>query len=532
MASLAEARSRDDVMADAARFTQHGWEMKAANQKGTCTGSYKSDHAIGAQVGLPYAWGGWMTLDEFDKRIAAGSGAGSHSKDGILSCVAGVDCSGFVSQVWKLKQRQSTSTMSTVTKTIKLEDLRPGDALNKAGEHIVLFAGLQADGRPIIYEASGGASRVRMATPSWSYLSGYQPVRYTGIEESPTVAATTPATPGGTSATAKATTTATTPATTSTTAKATATAPATTATTPATVSTTAKTTTTPATTVPASTTQPATTTPATTVPATATQPALPAGATQLSLRYGTDVGFQPMAEDAQAIGPDYLAAGPGGMAAFYDRVRRQVVVVARAGTHTAFDAGHADGLSVTPKGDIVVMDGGRRQDRIYDQKGKLLRTIDIPSKGLLGTLTLEDGVLYHLGPDGQRHVVGEMTDGGLRPPRPGLELSGEQMQRLREIGEKTGVVEVGGEKVPVPASGRISGRLMGPWTELAIALTDARGNVEVHRTLHRPGRVVTLPGGREGAYVPISDLAVDREGSAVYLAPAKDAVAVVWINAK
>src|SRR6185369_7308551 len=112
-----------------------------------------------------------------------------------------------------------------------------------------------------------------------------------------------------------------------------------------------------ATTVPASATQPATTAPATTVPASATQPATPDGATRLSLRYGADVGFQPVAEDAQAIGPDYLAAGPGGMAAFYDRVRRQVVVVSRAGTHSAFDAGHADGLSITDKGDVVVMDG-------------------------------------------------------------------------------------------------------------------------------------------------------------------------------
>src|SRR5207248_636158 len=159
------------------RFAGHTWQMRSSNQKGTCQGSYSSDHAVGAQVGLPYAWGASMSVEEFDKRITAGQGAGSHSHDGILSCVAGVDCSGFVSQVWKLKQRQSTSTMSAVTKAVKLEDLRPGDALNKAGEHIVLFSGLNTDGRPIIYEASGGASRVRMATPSWSYLSGYQPVR-------------------------------------------------------------------------------------------------------------------------------------------------------------------------------------------------------------------------------------------------------------------------------------------------------------------------------------------------------------------
>lgn len=32
--------------------------------------------------------------------------------DGVLACVAGVDCSGFVSQVWQLPQRQTTSSIS------------------------------------------------------------------------------------------------------------------------------------------------------------------------------------------------------------------------------------------------------------------------------------------------------------------------------------------------------------------------------------------------------------------------------------
>lgn len=478
----ADARSRDDVMKDAARYTEHTWQMRASNQKGSCKEGYKSDHAVGAQVGLPYAWGASMTLEEFDKRLASGAGAGSHSSDGILSCVAGVDCSGFVSQVWKLPQRQSTSTMSKVTNVIKLEELRPGDALNKSGSHIVLFAGLHSDGRPIIYEASGGASRVRMATPSWSYLSGYQPVRYKGIEEPATVATVTPAAGTGTST--------------------------------------------------ATTTKAATATTTATTTKTATTAAA-ADAARVSLRFNADIGFQPAGEDAQAIGPDYLTAGPGGSAAVYDRVRHQVVVIARAGTHSAFEVGPADGLSFTDKGDVVVMDGGRRQARIYSAGGKLLRTIDIPSKGLLGTLTLEDGVLYHVGPDGQRKAVGELVDGTLRPPRPSIQLSGNQLLRGRELAEKTGFVEVGDDKVAVPTSARISGRPMGPWLELSIATTDERGTVKVQRTLRRPGQpVVSLPVGQDGAYAPIADLAVDRAGSALYLAPAKDAVAVVWVDAK
>ncbi len=58
------ARSRDEVMADAARFAEHVWEMRAANQKGTCQGEYRSDHPLGKRVGVPYAWGGSMDLAE------------------------------------------------------------------------------------------------------------------------------------------------------------------------------------------------------------------------------------------------------------------------------------------------------------------------------------------------------------------------------------------------------------------------------------------------------------------------------------
>lgn len=51
-------------------------------------------------MGLPYDWGGYMTLFQFDQQINAGYGAGSYPEHGVLSCTAGVDCSGFVSKAW------------------------------------------------------------------------------------------------------------------------------------------------------------------------------------------------------------------------------------------------------------------------------------------------------------------------------------------------------------------------------------------------------------------------------------------------
>lgn len=500
----ARALGREEVMAEAARFAQHNWEMRAANQKGTCQGEYRSDHALGKQVGVPYAWGGSMDLSEFDRRIGAGQAAGSHSRDGILTCVAGVDCSGFISRVWRLAKRESTSTLGTVTRPITLEELLPGDALNKAGKHVVLFAGTSADGKPIIYEASGSASRVRMATPSWSYLAGYVPIRYPGIEDKPAVASTSaPAAPPPASA---------------------APPPAPAAPAPA----------------PASAPPPVATAPAPPTAGTAPQVVLASATTsggtpataRLSLRYGADVGFEPGSEDAQALGPDYLTAGPKGSVALYDRVRRRVLILGREGLRAAFEVGLADGLGFTREGELIVMDGTRHQLRLHHLNGELLRTVDIPREGLLGALTLDDGVLYATSPEGERKAIAELVNGKPRRPRKSVDLSTQQVLRWKERGAGGRVAEVGGESLTLPEKARVSARRIGTWIELVIATSDAGGSqVAVKRTLRRQGQVVPLPDATRGAYTPIADLAVDSNGAIVYLEPGVQEVSLTWLDA-
>jgi len=517
----AQALRRDDVLADAARFTEHTWEMKAANQKGKCEGNYKSDHALGKQTGVPYAWGGWMDLAEFDRRIAEGQGAGSHSSDGILSCVAGVDCSGFVSQVWRLKQRQSTSTLGSVTKPITLDELRPGDALNKAGKHVVLYVGTSPEGKPIIYEASGSASRVRLATPSWSYLNGYQPIRYPGLEAPvvasvsvPAASAPAPAVPAPAPVTPK---------------------PAASATTQAAVA--------PAVASPASSASaavvPAVASPASSASAavvaasTSSAPGVPAPVVaRRSLRYGTDVGFQPASEDAIALGPDHLTVGPKGVAALYDRVRRKVLLLSRDGAPKSFDAGHVDGLIFTFLNEIVVIDRSQRQLRLYRPSGELQRTINIPHDGMLGALSMEEGLIYSTSHDGQRKAIAELSAGKLRRPQQEktVELSKEQLLSLKGRVEGGQLMQVAGESHVVPEKARVSARRLGSWIELAIAATDASGNLSVKRTLRRNGQVVALPDGSRGSYAPVGDLAVGRDGTVVYLEPGEKEVTLAWID--
>lgn len=61
-------------------------------------------------VGLPYGWGGSDTPEAYLKRIASGAYPGDiHTNNVILKTIAGVDCSGFITNVWQLPQRVVTT---------------------------------------------------------------------------------------------------------------------------------------------------------------------------------------------------------------------------------------------------------------------------------------------------------------------------------------------------------------------------------------------------------------------------------------
>lgn len=184
--TLAFAIDRETALTNAASYAAHSWTMSSANTSASCLSSYESDYTAGTYTGLPYDWGGYMTLEEFDDQIADGYGAGSHSWHGSLWCTAGVDCSGYVSKVWDT-DHYATSTFYAVTSEISLSSMERADAFNDAGSHIVLYTYESDAGNPIFYEAAGSASKVRMnSSSSWSYVDGYTPVRFDGIEDGST----------------------------------------------------------------------------------------------------------------------------------------------------------------------------------------------------------------------------------------------------------------------------------------------------------------------------------------------------------
>src|SRR3954462_3240748 len=141
--------TRDQVMANAAAYTYQTWRAGTANLHASCDQSWSTDYTVGNYVGLPYDWGGFDDLASFQKKLGQGFGAGAHAEDGVLSCTTGVDCSGFISRVWQLPTKYSTSVLSEATTVSPAtHEVAPGDAWLKSGVHVVLHQSFRNDGIP------------------------------------------------------------------------------------------------------------------------------------------------------------------------------------------------------------------------------------------------------------------------------------------------------------------------------------------------------------------------------------------------
>lgn len=146
-----------------------------------------------ANVGMPYKWGGFDSLESFNKGIKAGKAAGDmYTQEkrrlggaAVSSNAVGIDCSGFISRCWKLENKQSTNSLPSLC--VKLSsplDLKPGDIMNAEGGHVILFAKWLDDKKEnaLFYESSP-FSKVIANTRNMAELSseGYHPLRYKKI---------------------------------------------------------------------------------------------------------------------------------------------------------------------------------------------------------------------------------------------------------------------------------------------------------------------------------------------------------------
>lgn len=146
--------------------------------------------------GVPYQWGGFSTIEEFDAGVKAGKAAGdvyTEAKrtlldDAVSTEAVGIDCSGYISRLWKLPRSYSTRELPGLCKEISWPSLKPGDILNTHNAHCLLFAGWDDKKRTKLLAYETGCP------PSWRVLShtidvewlkslGYKPWRYRGIRD-------------------------------------------------------------------------------------------------------------------------------------------------------------------------------------------------------------------------------------------------------------------------------------------------------------------------------------------------------------
>jgi hypothetical protein len=127
---------------------------------------------------VPYTWGGYQSIATFKTKLSQGSWAGNICGQETLGNVAGVDCSGFISQVLSLGGHYTTATLPNVAHRINWNDLRPGDFLLNGG-HVMLFDkfdnGRTADGGVWVYESTmkNNWDRVVYDKVDYSYLTKY-----------------------------------------------------------------------------------------------------------------------------------------------------------------------------------------------------------------------------------------------------------------------------------------------------------------------------------------------------------------------
>ena len=143
--------------------------------------------------GIPYKWGGYFRdLSYFKNKLKQGRILGD-----VCTCRApernycvesqslGLDCSGFVSFAWN-SEYYATSQMHQITHSISWDELKPGDAINNPGHHIVIFKRYSLDKNYIHAIESTVRCDGVCETAFRKYdlqRQGFKPIRYNFIQE-------------------------------------------------------------------------------------------------------------------------------------------------------------------------------------------------------------------------------------------------------------------------------------------------------------------------------------------------------------
>ncbi len=173
--------SRATIMETARSYVNNSVYLSSTNIDGACSGRGKPVYlgSPGTYPSVPYDWGGFDSLKQFNDYMASGSQAGDVDTSGVESCSKGVDCSGFVSRCWQTSSKYGTSTISSISYTLSsFDQLIAGDAFNRSSYHIMLFNSFSGSGAYVYESTTGGHDRVVYQYRNSDVYNSYTPIRY------------------------------------------------------------------------------------------------------------------------------------------------------------------------------------------------------------------------------------------------------------------------------------------------------------------------------------------------------------------
>lgn len=193
--------TRAEILAIARRYAEHKWSANSdhvfhgldmnGNQVDTPDKDYRAGgFTVGEEnVGIPYKWGGFSSIDQFDQGISENMFAGHLPNKGSSPAspqAVGVDCSGLVSRCWDLPKKHSTRSLGNLCYYLdSYEDLEPGDIINSFDGHAVIFESFADAERKkvVVYEAGGTKVQKSVYPVSRLKKGNFKPLRYKPLDD-------------------------------------------------------------------------------------------------------------------------------------------------------------------------------------------------------------------------------------------------------------------------------------------------------------------------------------------------------------
>ncbi|MBE0476383.1 MAG: hypothetical protein IBX62_04705 [Coriobacteriia bacterium] len=162
------------------------WYCSSANYTRSC-GDHRPAYITApgkTYSSVPYCWGGFDLPTTFNRAMKDGKDAGDVNTSGTSkrSCTAGVDCSGFVSRLWGLGTKQSTTTLKNFSYPISRTSMKCADLYLRPGSHAIAFRYFTSTKDSAVWESTTSSSKDRVVawtrTAKWLSDYGYETRRY------------------------------------------------------------------------------------------------------------------------------------------------------------------------------------------------------------------------------------------------------------------------------------------------------------------------------------------------------------------